>query len=89
MDDFEIPIIDEALEKISDEIAIITNGREDLQPCPFCNGEMTMICTSRTKEYIFSHKGLRNCAFYEFRMSWECAKSMAEARALWNRRGKQ
>ena len=62
-----------------------------LKPCPFCGKEMTLL-SSRVKRvsvkraFIFSHKGLRNCAFYNFEISWETAKSLDEAIALWNRR---
>jgi len=58
----------------------------DLKPCPFCGKRVILISTSRTKEFIFSHEGLRNCAFYNFSISWETAKSLKEAIELWNRR---
>ena len=61
-------------------------NNEILLPCPFCGKEMNVISISRTKTFIFSHKGLRNCPFYTFEMSWECAKSLKEATELWNRR---
>lgn len=61
-------------------------NNELLLPCPFCGKEMTVISTSQTKTFIFSHKRLRNCPFYTFEMSWECAKSLREATELWNRR---
>ena len=59
---------------------------EVLKPCPFCGREVTLISTSRTKSFVFSHKGLRNCPFYRFEIPWECAKSLKEAVGLWNRR---
>lgn len=58
----------------------------DLKPCPFCGKKVTLISTSRTKEFIFSHKELRDCPFYQFKMSWEVAKNLKEATDLWNRR---
>ena len=61
-------------------------NNEVLKPCPFCGKEVTLISTSQTKEFIFNHKGLRNCPFYQFKMSWEVAKSLKEATGLWNRR---
>lgn len=62
---------------------------EILKSCPFCGKEVTLISTSQTKEFIFSHKGLRNCPFYQFKISWEVAKSMKEATELWNRRSER
>lgn len=62
---------------------------EVLEPCPFCGNEVTLISTSQTKEYIFSHKGLRNCPFYQFKMPWEVAKNLREAKDLWNRRAER
>lgn len=59
---------------------------EMLKSCPFCGKEVTLVSTSQTKEFIFSHKGLRNCPFYQFKMSWKVAKSLKEATELWNRR---
>lgn len=61
-------------------------NNEVLKPCPFCGKEVTLISTSRTKQFIFSHQGLRNCPFYQFEMSWECATSLKEAKEIWNRR---
>ena len=66
-------------------IQMIIND-EVLSPCPFCGKKVNLISTSETKKFIFSHVGLRNCPFYTFEMSWECAKSLAEAKDLWNRR---
>lgn len=57
-----------------------------LKPCPFCGREVHLLSTSRTKEFIFSHKGLRNCPFIDFKISWETAKSLSEATELRNRR---
>ena len=59
---------------------------EVLKPCPFCGRKVNLISTSQSKQFIFSHDGLRNCPFYRFEMSWECAKSLKEATELWNRR---
>ena len=67
------------------EIQTLIND-ERLKPCPFCGKEMTLISSSQTKQFTFSHKGLRNCPFYRFEISWECAKSLKEATELWNRR---
>lgn len=67
------------------DIEILLND-EILKSCPFCGENVTLVSTSRTKEFIFSHKGLRNCPFYEFKMSWDVAKSLREAKDLWNRR---
>lgn len=61
-------------------------NNEVLKPCPFCGREMTLISSSATKLFTFSHKGLRNCPFYKFEISWETAKSISEAAELWNRR---
>ena len=57
-----------------------------LKPCPFCGKEITLLSSSKKCAFIFSHKGLRNCAFYNFEISWETAKSLDEAKILWNRR---
>ena len=57
-----------------------------LKPCPFCGRKVNLISTSQTKQFIFSHEGLRNCPFFRFEMSWDCAKSLSEAKVLWNRR---
>lgn len=57
-----------------------------LKPCPFCGREVGLISTSETKQFVFTHTGLRNCPFYDFKMSWEVANSLAEAKELWNRR---
>ena len=57
-----------------------------LKPCPFCGKEMTLLSTSVRRAFVFSHKGLRNCAFYNFEISWKTAKSLDEAKILWNRR---
>ena len=57
-----------------------------LKPCPFCGKEMTLLSTSTKRAFVFLHKGLINCPFYDFEISWETAKSLDEATALWNRR---
>lgn len=62
------------------------SNKESLKPCPFCGNEVTLIGSSRSETFIFSHKGLRNCPFFHFEMSWECARSLKEATELWNRR---
>lgn len=60
-----------------------------LKPCPFCGGTMTLVSSSKTKTFTFSHKGLRNCPFFKFEMSWDVAKSIADAKELWNMRGER
>lgn len=57
-----------------------------LKPCPFCGKNVVLISNSETRKFVFSHADLRNCPFYKFEMSWECAKSLTEAKELWNRR---
>ena len=58
----------------------------ELKPCPFCGKEVTLISSSRSKQFVFNHKDLRNCPFYRFEIPWETAKSLSEAKELWNRR---
>ena len=61
-------------------------NNEVLKSCPFCGREVTLISTSETKMFVFSHKGLRNCPFYKFEVSWERARSFKDAIELWNKR---
>lgn len=61
-------------------------NNEVLKPCPFCGKEVTLISSSRSEQFVFNHKGLRNCPFYRFEIPWETAKSISEAAELWNRR---
>lgn len=58
----------------------------DLKPCPFCGREMIMMYSSIRGEYIFSHKGLRNCPFMSFEIGGSVASTLNEAINLWNRR---
>lgn len=67
------------------DLQVLSND-EVLKPCPFCGRKVSLISTSASKEFVFYHKGLRNCPFYRFEISWECAKSLKEATELWNRR---
>ena len=62
---------------------------EKLKPCPFCGQEVTLRSTSVTKSFVISHKGLRNCAFYNFEIPWEVGESLINATTLWNRRTEQ
>ena len=58
----------------------------DLKPCPFCGNEVKIQSSSRSSTFIVYHTKLRNCPFYKFEIPWEFAKSLREARELWNRR---
>ena len=58
----------------------------DLKPCPFCGNEMLLAYSSKAKSFRLTHRGLRNCPFYKFEIPLETAKSISEARELWNRR---
>ena len=64
----------------------VLSNAEVMKPCPFCGKEVCLWSDSEKRVFIFSHANLRSCPFYEFEMSWECAKSFTEARTLWNRR---
>ena len=59
---------------------------EQLKKCPFCGQEVNMRYSSGKHAFLFWHKGLRNCAFYDFEISDQTAKSLSEAAELWNRR---
>lgn len=59
---------------------------DKLKPCPFCGQEVTLKSTSATKSFVISHVGLRNCAFYNFEISWEIGETLKNATTLWNRR---
>lgn len=58
----------------------------ELKPCPFCGREVTVHSSSRSYSFVFSHKGLRNCPFFQFEIMWTTAKTLKEATELWNRR---
>lgn len=66
-------------------ISVLSNT-EVLKPCPFCGLQVALLSNSEKRVFVFSHNNLRNCPFYKFEMSWECAKSLTEAKQLWNRR---
>ena len=68
-------------------ISVLSNT-EALKPCPFCGKNVVLMSSSEKRMFIFSHANLRSCQFYKFEMSWECAKSLTEAKKLWNRRWK-
>ena len=59
---------------------------EELKVCPFCGQEVTLQSSSQMYAFIISHKGPRNCPFFRFEISWNTAKSLKEAKELWNRR---
>ena len=64
-------------------ISVLSNT-EVLKPCPFCWKDVALMSSSEKRVFIFSHANLRSCPFYNFEMSWECAKSLTEAKQLWN-----
>ena len=59
---------------------------KNLKPCPFCGGEMTIVRSPETRSFIISHRNLRNCHFYRFRINWQTANTLEEAVLAWNRR---
>lgn len=59
---------------------------DELKPCPFCGKEITVHSSSRSYSFVFTHKGLRNCPFFQFEIMWATAKTLKEATELWNRR---
>jgi hypothetical protein len=61
---------------------------DELKPCPFCGREVSVYSSSRSYSFVFSHKGLRNCPFFQFEIMWHDAKSLKEATEWWNRRAK-
>ena len=58
----------------------------ELKPCPFCGKNVGLYSDIETRTFTFMHTNLRVCPFFKFEMSWDCAQSLAEAAALWNRR---
>ena len=67
-------------------ITSVLNNTDILKPCPFCGKNVALMSNSEKRVFIFSHANLRSCPFYKFEMSWECARSLTEAKQLWNRR---
>lgn len=61
---------------------------DKLKKCPFCGKEVFLGYSSARHAFRFLHMGLRNCPFYVFEISDECAKTLNEAAELWNRRTK-
>lgn len=59
---------------------------EVLKPCPFCGKNVVLISNSQTRKFVFTHASIKDCPFYEIKMSWDYALSLTEAKELWNRR---
>lgn len=64
-------------------ISVLSNT-EVLKPCPFCGKGVALISSSEKRVFIFYHANDMSCPFFRFEMSWDCAKSLTEAKQLWN-----
>jgi len=60
---------------------------KDLLPCPFCGDDVTITYVSGDKAFCVWHKSGEKCGFIEpFWIDGENAKSLSDARAIWNKR---
>lgn len=50
---------------------------QELKRCPFCGQEVYIGYSSGRHAFRFWHKGLRDCAFYDFEISDHTAKSLS------------
>ena len=59
---------------------------DKLKPCPFCNGEVSITYNSFDKAFVIWHKN-DDCNFIEpMYIDGSRAKSLKEAREIWNTR---
>ena len=66
---------------------------DKLLPCPFCGGEVTLKYSSRTKTFVVGHKYMADACRCKIVQPFEIVEqlgieSLADARAVWNRRAK-
>ena len=60
---------------------------KDLRPCPFCGGEVNITYISSDNVFPVWHKGGTVCKFVEpLYIDGEYAKSLNDARDIWNKR---
>ena len=58
--------------------------RTDLK-CPFCGMNVYLASKSETEQFVFTHETNGKCFFEDFKISWKYAKSLKEAKEIWNR----
>ena len=60
---------------------------EELKPCPFCGGKVSLTYLSGSNTYNFWHKGVIHCAACDpIQFDGGIVKSLKEAAEAWNRR---